>query len=362
MQEPQAIGIAESGLRLAIAALERDPDWRSNLTHGAWLADHAFGAGTFRLRFEDETDGDLADEPADAVAVTAIGSFDGAAHKIRAVVSAAADGLSMSLNVDDEIIINSDSCVDSFDSRNGAYGPSNRGQDATATTNSTNANTITINSASCIRGDVLVGPGGDPKNVISNPGDVSGSTGVLPEPIVMPTVVEPSHLGPNVGDLDYDGGHFTINTDVHAQKLQIQNSATVRIVGDVTMLIEDEFIVNSEAQVLIAPGGSLTLYVKGPFTLNSESRIVQPPDPSAVTVYMLGTSDAMLNSKCEMYGVIVAPFARLIINSESHFYGRFIGRGAEINSDSGFHQDINPSLSAGLLGKVNYAVRWCEQP
>ncbi len=43
-----------------------------------------------------------------------------------------------------------------------------------------------------------------------------------------------------------------------------------------------------------------------------------------------------------MYGTIVAPNAKVLLNSESHLYGICIAREIMINSESAFHHDLNP--------------------
>lgn len=267
----------------------------------------------------------------------------------------------MGLNVDNALTLDDEACIDSFDSRNGQYSVINSGQNATVTTNSTIANKMLINGGGCIEGDVFVGPGGDPNVVISNTSAVTGTTGDQSVEYPMPTLAEPTNVGANVGNLVYTGVS-TINTNLHAQNLTIDNGGTLQIDGYITILVENDFQVNSGSHLEIAPGGSLALYVKGQFRLDSGGHMVDPKDPRVLTVYVLGTQNAVLASGSQMYGVMVAPTARLVLESASEFYGKFVGDGMEAVSASEFHQDVNPDVGAVVQGADSFNVRWCEQP
>ncbi|MEM6755749.1 MAG: LamG-like jellyroll fold domain-containing protein [Planctomycetota bacterium] len=85
---PTARGVAESGLELAVRHVQSDTDWRTGKTSGQWMTDVAWQGGTFAVRFTDD-DGDLADDPADSVTITAIGQVDGVTHRVEALVKSA---------------------------------------------------------------------------------------------------------------------------------------------------------------------------------------------------------------------------------------------------------------------------------
>jgi len=96
----QARYIAESGLRLAIAYIDREPDWRDDQSNGTWVSDYSIAGGTFTVVGEDgedtdgdgvisqmaEGDGDLADDAEDLLTLTATGKFGATSHIARVVV------------------------------------------------------------------------------------------------------------------------------------------------------------------------------------------------------------------------------------------------------------------------------------
>lgn len=93
----QAHSVAESGLTMALAYLHTTSHWRTQVHHGTWIKHHAFGGGSFTVIGEDgqDTDGDgtpdgdsdLADDEADPVTLTSIGTVDGVSHTVHAVVT-----------------------------------------------------------------------------------------------------------------------------------------------------------------------------------------------------------------------------------------------------------------------------------
>ena len=82
-----ARGIAESGIEIAMQYIRSTSNWRTAQVSGVWLPVHAIGGGGFVLRFEDENDGDLADDPLEPVTLTCVGDFEGLSHKVRATIN-----------------------------------------------------------------------------------------------------------------------------------------------------------------------------------------------------------------------------------------------------------------------------------
>ena len=257
-----ARAIAESGLNVGIAYVRSQANWRYEQIHGAWLAEHPFAGGSFALQFQDETDSDLADDAADQVTLTSLGLFGNTRARIVVVINSPPATRNVGLVSDGNIALDSESEIDSFDSTNGAYGGPNRGQAAQVATNTTATNAVNINSASWIRGDVQVGPGGDPSNVINPVGAVTGSTGTQSAAFPMPVISEPTGMGASIGDVTY-ASSATLGSDLHADNIVVDAGSTLQIDGDLKILVEDNFLLNSGGQIEILAGGSLELYVKG---------------------------------------------------------------------------------------------------
>ena len=89
--------VAESGLKLAIAHVRANEDWRTDQSHGTWVTDEPFGEGTYTIVGEDgrdtdgdgtvDGDGDLSDDSDDLLTLTVTGKVNGTAHVVRAILT-----------------------------------------------------------------------------------------------------------------------------------------------------------------------------------------------------------------------------------------------------------------------------------
>jgi Concanavalin A-like lectin/glucanases superfamily len=95
----QARSVAESALVIAINYVQTDTGFRTDKTHGQWVAGASFNGGTFDLYgydgldtdgdgVVDDTDGDLADDNSDPVTLKVVANVDGVSHTVYAVVTA----------------------------------------------------------------------------------------------------------------------------------------------------------------------------------------------------------------------------------------------------------------------------------
>ncbi len=92
----RAKAVAESGMALTLAHLGGGADWRGDAAEGRWVAEQAAADGTFDVFLYDgfdedgdgviDSDGDLNDDPADAVTVVVIGKAGGVSHRVQARV------------------------------------------------------------------------------------------------------------------------------------------------------------------------------------------------------------------------------------------------------------------------------------
>lgn len=73
---------ALSAVDLGVLLVKSDPDWRTARANGAWLSNRALGDATFSLLLTDD-DGDLADDPRDAVTLRGIGDRGAARYQLQ---------------------------------------------------------------------------------------------------------------------------------------------------------------------------------------------------------------------------------------------------------------------------------------
>lgn len=88
--ELEARAIAQSGLAMTISEVRANPSWRTDFPNGTWVTSQPLFGGTFTVLGEDGDDnggdGDLADDPADPVRLTARGTFQGVSRTVRATL------------------------------------------------------------------------------------------------------------------------------------------------------------------------------------------------------------------------------------------------------------------------------------
>lgn len=93
-RKAKARAIAESALQMAIDYVNEDPDWRGMKSAGLWMSDAALDGGSFDLSAWDD-DGDLNNDPADPVLLTAVGVYEGVTHRVSARITPAVPPFAM---------------------------------------------------------------------------------------------------------------------------------------------------------------------------------------------------------------------------------------------------------------------------
>lgn len=360
----QAQMIAESGLEMTIAYLLSGDDWRTDKSEGLWVQDHAFLGGTFTVSVLDGTyqgggvsgDGDLSDDSADPVTVASTGSYGGALYTVQAVVEIPRDwGRHIQL-AGNLLRVGHNSFIDSFNSGSGPVGSGAR-----ISINTTQDDAVTIEGNGRITGDVFVGPGGDPDEVISDPSRVTGATGAQQETFDMPTVTEPAGMGPSQGDQEITSG--SISGNLHYDNLTIK-TGNIWVDGHVTILVENDFLLTDGAHLKFSAGASLDLYVKGQCTLDNKDKLgTVDNDPTIIHIYLLGSATMVVDGNAtKVYATITAPQASLIVQNDAEVFGTFIGQNMELVGKGRFHQDVKNLYGDGRCRWGAVTVRWCEQP
>ncbi len=375
-----ARSIAEAGHELAISEVQANDDWRTDYTSGIWtLNSERFEGGSFRITGEDgedvdgdgtvDGDGDLADDPLDRVTLTAVGAFQGMTHIVRAVVGFAATGGGGLLAAREKVQLMNDAFVDSWDSTAGDYATT-AAQSAVVSTNSTDLGEIELDNFSKIRGDAFVGPGGNPTDGIEvgATAEITGTEGVLGAQVSIDPVSDPAGMPANEGDVTIDTGTTVISTDRTFDRLEIQDFGVLQVSGDVRVLCEDGVRVEDDGRIQVLGNGSLTIYSRETVRITDNAMVnVSPGMPSAVTIYMLGTSSIsdrfVLMDDAQVYAQVHAANVRFHQQHDTHFYGTVSALEIIMNHDARLHHDLgSPPVGSVGTGAGDAMVRWVEQP
>lgn len=265
------------------------------------------------------------------------------------------------VNFDKEII------TDSYNSKNGAYGPGNKEKNGGIGTDSTEAGSIKLSGEGIhIYGDAIVGPGGYPADVIDGEtiygNQVASPTPVNPQPKSVPTglTVQP--------DITVAAGKtYTITASDEYKgeynSIKLGKSATLIINANATLYIKNILDFDKESQLKIPSGKSAQIYLGNVnFSLDKEVAINnESKDPTKFGVY--GTSNftgtIQIKKETEFYGVIHAPNGTIDINKEAKVYGALVARQVTIYKESAIHFDEALKDMGG--GSKSYAMTYWQE-
>ena len=226
--------------------------------------------------------------------------------------------------------------IDGYDSRLGAYGGANQGS-TTIGTSGTDNGSIDIGNNAEITGDVIVGTGGNPAQVISGDEDgITGDTYAASEEKELPSITAPV--------LNYQGGQpsGTISQDGKYDQIDITNGEVLSIVGDVVLHITGDVELNNNASIEITPGSSLVLYLDGNFESSNNGTINNlTMNPPQCKIYGTGTEavDYEWDNNSVFYGAVYAPMADIVVKNSTDIYGALVGASVTLYQQSTLHCD-----------------------
>jgi len=238
-------------------------------------------------------------------------------------------------------------------------------------TNSTKNNAINLKKGVTVKGDIVVGVGGDPDVIIEDWKDVSilGEAYALNEPYHFPSVVVPSFLDalPSSGTLK---AGVTITQSARYEKIDItggkKKAEVLTIDGPVNLYITGDFTVGNSAGIQINtanPDAYLNVYVDGKVDFKNGSEINnQGKNAKELKIYGLeNCKDVDLKNTSNFYGAVYAPEAKVTVHNSSEFYGSIIGKEFEQKSKGDFFYDAALRETEADDAAVHFTVkRWRE--
>lgn len=245
------------------------------------------------------------------------------------------------------ILMGQNAVIDSWDSSLGSYAAT-QGAQAVVATNGIGAGDVILGQDSQIRGDVFVGPGGDPNSVISGSG-VSGTSASLGEAGEMPVLTEPAGMGPNVGNVMYNG-MSVLSSNLHCNMLTLKLNAVLRIDGDITILVESLMKLSQNARIELLPGSSLTVYSKRAVNIHQGASINLNGDPSLITMNHMTGELFSMHQDAQIFGTVITPDAELALSQGADLYGRWVGDRIDMGQAAAVHIDLSLDDSQMVCG------------
>jgi hypothetical protein len=233
--------------------------------------------------------------------------------------------------------------------------PASSGIDLLIKTNSIADNAIDL-SKSTIEGDVAVGAGGDPSEVIKNLSAVTGEI-YASDNIVYPPVQAPT--GP-AGPALNNGSCTIIAAPPEGQAYQyntINASGNITInpnLGNVAIYVSGPMSISN---IIVGQGSTLLLYIGQNLTgtnnvaitnNNLDSNNNNKPDPKHVLIYGIAGVSSVQNitfkNNADVYACIYAPNADVQLKNNGNVYGAVVADSFTFKNNSTFGYDTAFSL------------------
>jgi len=214
-----------------------------------------------------------------------------------------------------------------------------------------------------VNGDVIVGPGGKPDEVIEEKdgAEITGEAYPATERQELLSASVPGYL--QVGqfkDYEYDEGKAITGIQQYTSFI-MPDDAVQEISGNCQIYVLGDVKVEDDAQIVITPGSSLTLYVGGEkFEVKKKSGglVNQTNDPTNLIIFGLDDCRKVKIENTDagdFYGAVYAPFAKVEMKTDGDLYGAFVGWDVKLKKKKGtdhgtFHYDRSLRLGNLLAG------------
>jgi len=211
-------------------------------------------------------------------------------------------------------------------------------------TNSTADGSVDLANSAIIRGDVAVGVGGDPDTAIDlgNSAIIEGQTSALTEEGEMLSITVPETIDSlsSSGTINND---TTISSSGKYNSIDLGNSETVIICGDVTLYITGDITLGNSAELQVEENSSLTLYLGGDFEgKNSSSVNNLTEDAKNLQIYGLDSCEELrFKNSSDLFGAIYAPNADVIMNNSATVYGAVVAKTFDMKNSGVFMYDAS---------------------
>jgi hypothetical protein len=248
------------------------------------------------------------------------------------------------LNSKDELVMNADVVVDSFQSSLGDY--------ASQATNATadgvpyaNLNghvrsnlDVVLNARAAVLGDAIPGPGHGV--TYGTDAYVDGSDTPAAADFTFPPIVVPSF--PPLGSYAASSGPPSVLTagQYAYDDFTIENGATLTIEGPAEIVVQNFTGAKDGLLLVDATNGPVTIYVENSYThIKDFEADAVAGSPMALAFMVTASQDIVFPSATNIRGAYYAPEASILFASANECWGSFAANGIEMSNDMNFHFD-----------------------
>ncbi|MEN8126840.1 MAG: hypothetical protein ABFR90_03445 [Planctomycetota bacterium] len=207
---------------------------------------------------------------------------------------------------------------------------------------SKNDGAINLDNNVTVNGDVYIASDGDPDEVVTAHigATINGDTFMLPSYYSLPRVSPPGYVA-SQGAIA--GKYVTLRSSDSGKysKINITNNGILSVDGDVTLYITGDIKLKTDAKIEVGDHSTLTLYFNGDIDaqnasgFNNKNRI-----PANLLIYGTGSDQAIhLKNSSDLYGIIYAPNAKMVVHNSVDSYGSFIVEDFELKNSGEIYYD-----------------------
>lgn len=229
--------------------------------------------------------------------------------------------------------------TDSYDSRLGPYGPSNRGAEGDVATNGAATGAVTLIGSVTVNGEAGTGPNGTVS--IGSGCRVNGQTSsdiaeFLPDPVVPSPLVSLSTTGPMC--VSGNNSRSIGPGDYKYTELDLSGSGQLVIRGPTRLYVLGNQRTSGSSRISVQ--GRVEVYAGG--DVDVSGRGVENTSGLPTDFFLFGTAtctDVRLSGSSVFYGAVYAPHATLTCTGNSDFYGGISAGSCVATGNVGIHYD-----------------------
>ena len=233
------------------------------------------------------------------------------------VSSSSAGAFNYGVFAKDSIQMSGNAMIDSYDSRNGVYGAAgNAGANGDLGTDTTSAQKIKMSGNVNVKGDVVVGPNGNPDSVIVTSGNVviTGQKSAASE-VQNPSVLSTSVI--SEGSLSLSGNTiYELQAGEHRfTKLSITGNAKLK------------------------PLGTVKIYVDGTVSIAGNGIATTSNSPPNTLIFVTQNSSVTFSGNAALYAGVYAPLSTVKNTGNGEIYGAVVSKTYQQTGNGNVHFD-----------------------
>jgi hypothetical protein len=370
----KAQAAADAGVEDAIYQLKRNAAWNTGfsstvLTHSGAAYSVSFDKGQTLIPYStNNSQGSAAltgyagrSVPAGMVHIVSVGKLANCARTHQALISTTSSIFQNAIATQQQIGINGNVTIDSFNSSQGTYQQSHQNSGGNLLTNAGGNDVVTLSGKVNVYGNISVGPGGTVASSIASSGNSTyQSASVATQLVNLPLINAPT--GQNLGNVNSGSGTLNlapgIYNNLNSTGGTIQLSAgTYVFSGEVNLSGQANIKLptNNQPVKIFVLGDEIS--ITGNTTINGNTQkpslltIYGGPDLASVEISGLGGQSQGL------FFALYAPATDVEISGNVQLYGSVVSSELELNGGGGIHYDqaLKTSSSAGVLTTTS---RW----